>query len=212
MSAQVPCVVDDPTFTGAAAIASDGTRLWIWSKSGAFFSYALNALAPCAGGMVPAPAQSVTTSLMPAIGARIHLVGTHAILTAHAPTSRMGQVFVIDVSNVATLTQTDTMNVEGLRASTVAVLDGTTYLALGVPDRAVNGVVSGEVDVHAFDTTAGTLTKTPAQSLHDAQPDSGELFGRSLTTMKFNDKQILVIAANSEVFAYYKTALYDALP
>ena len=56
------------------------------------------------------------------------------------------------------------------------------------------------------------LNKASALSLHDAEPESGQLFGRSVTTMKFNDKQILVVAANSEVFAYYKTALYDALP
>jgi hypothetical protein len=30
--------------------------------------------------------------------------------------------------------------------------------------------------------------------------------------MLFNSELIIVVAASNEVFAYYKTALYDALP
>jgi hypothetical protein len=104
------------------------------------------------------------------------------------------------------------MTIEGLQSSTVATFDSTMYLVVGVPDRPVNGVVAGQVDAYAFDMATGTLGDTPALRLNDAQPESGQLFGRAVTTMKFNDKQILVVAANSEVFAYYKTALYDALP
>ena len=48
--------------------------------------------------------------------------------------------------------------------------------------------------------------------LNDAQPESGEDFGHALTTMKFNGQEILVVGAHNEIFAYYKTALYDALP
>lgn len=207
-STQIPCASTDAAFA-AAAIASDGTNLWVWAKSGAFFSIALADLNPCTGGELPAPGTTYATSLMPASGARVHLVGNYAILTAHAQSSRMGQVFVVDL---ATVTETDTMMIEGLRSSTVETFGATTYLAVGVPDRAVGSVIAGQVDVYAFDTAAGTLTRSPALQLADAQPESGQLFGRSVTTMKFNGQPILVVAANSEVFAYYKTALYDALP
>lgn len=210
-AAQVPCVNTDTSF-GAAALASDGTNLWVWSKAGAFFNYPLTALTPCTGMMLPAPGSTVmTTGFMPAVGARVHLVGNFAILTGHAPMSRMGQVFVVDRTS---MTIVDMMMVDGLQSSTIATFGRTqTYLVLGVPDRTVDtGVVSGEVDVLEFDAATGMLNKTPVLQLHDAQPESGELFGRSVTTTKFNDKEILVVAANSEVFAYYKTDLYDALP
>ncbi|HEY5926119.1 MAG TPA: hypothetical protein VIV11_30745 [Kofleriaceae bacterium] len=207
---QVPCKSMDSTFAVAAmALDSATSTLWVWSKSGAFFGIPSSALTPCNGGMLPSAGSTLTTPLMPAAGARVHIVGNFAVLTAHAPTSRMGQIFVVDLSTVA---ESDTLAVEGLRSSAVAVFGTTTYVVIGVPDRAVGGVVAGQVDLFALDTTAGTLTKTPALSLNDAQAESGQLFGRAVTTMKFNDKQILVIAANSEVFAYYKTALYDALP
>jgi hypothetical protein len=207
-SSQIQCTSTDAAF-GAAAIASDGTNLWVWAKSGAFFSIPVTALTPCNGGMLPASGNSLATPLMPASGARIHIVGTHAVLTAHPPTSRMGQVFVVDLS---TLAQTDMLTIEGLRSSAVATFGATTYVVIGVPDRAVDGVIAGQVDVIALDTATGKLTPSPVLQLSDAQPESGQLFGRSVTTMKFNDKQILVVAGNSEVFAYYKTALYDALP
>ncbi len=206
---QVPCASTDASFA-AAALAADATTLWVWAKSGAFFGVPISALAPCTGGMLPAPGNTFSTpDLMPANGARIHIVGNYAILTAHPPTSRMGEVFVVDLT---TLAQTDMYSIEGLRSSTVATFGGTTYLVVGVPDRALDGVVTGQVDLLAFDTATGTLTKTPAMSLNDADPEAGELFGRDVTTMKFNDQEILVVAANSEVFAYYKTSLYDALP
>ncbi len=208
--APTPCASTDAMFR-AAAMASDGTTLWTWSTAGVFSGVPVAALAPCAGGNLPnAGSELTTTGFMPGTGARIHLVGQYAILAAHAGSSRMGQVFVIDTTTMAQVGTT--LNVEGLRSSTVGVFDGTTYLAVGVPDRAVDDVVSGGVDVYELDTATGMLGAGPALVLADAQPESGELFGRTLTTMKFNDKNILVVGANSEVFAYYKTSLYDALP
>ncbi len=208
MGMQVPCSSPD-TAMGVAATASDGTSLWVWAKSGAFFSVPLASLTPCTGGMLPAATSTfTTTSFMPANGAQIHLVGNYAILTGHPANSRQGQAFVVDTT---TMTQADMVPVEGLRTSTVATFGGSTYLFVGVPDRAVDGVVAGQVDALEL-STAGKLSTTPVMSLTDAQPESGGQFGRSVTTMKFNDKTVLVVAGNSEVFAYYKTALYDALP
>jgi hypothetical protein len=207
---QVPCASMDTSF-GVAAMAVDTSTstLWVWSKAGTFFSIPISSLTPCNGGMLPAAGTGLVTGLMPATGARVHIVGSHAVLTAHPPTSRMGQVFVVDLATVNT---TDMMTIEGLQSSTIATFGTTTHVIAGVPDRPVNGVVAGQVEAFALDTATGTLSETPTLTLNDAQPDSGQLFGRAVTTMKFNDKQILVIAANSEVFAYYKTALYDALP
>jgi hypothetical protein len=213
-STPTPCASMDSAFS-AAAIAWEGPNLWVWAKSGAFFSIPLTALTPCNGGMLPAMGNSLVTPIMPAIGARIHIVGSHAILTAHPPTSRMGQVFVVDIASL-TPTQTDMLTVEGLRTSELSVIASgattKTYLAVGVPERPVDNVIAGQVDVYEFDTATGTLSDAPVLQLNDAEPESGQLFGRSVTTMTFNGNRIFVVAANSEVFAYYKTALYDALP
>jgi hypothetical protein len=83
-------------------------------------------------------------------------------------------------------------------------------LALGFPDREVGGVACGQVEVHAF--SAGALSAAAADALSDAQPQRYQHFGRSLAVMKFNGTDVLAVAASNEVFAYYKTSLYDALP
>ena len=209
MGMQVPCASMD-TSLRVRALAADATTLWVWTETGTFFSVPISALSPCGGGNLPAPGTTFTTTgFMPAASARIHLVGSYAVLTAHPPTSRMGQVFVVDTTS---LMQTDVLTIEGLRSSAIASYGGTSYVVAGVPDRAVDGVVAGQVELLELSTTTGMLTRTPALVLNDAQPESGQLFGRSVTTMLFNNETILVVAASNEVFAYYKTALYDALP
>jgi len=151
----------------------------------------------------------MTTGLMPSAGARVHIVGNRAVLSGRPTSSRMSQLFVVDLSN---MTMTDTFALEGVQSSTIATFGTSTFVVVGTPDAPIDGVVAGAVDAFALDTGTGMISRTAAMRLHDAQADSGQLFGRAVTTMKFNDKQILVIAGNSEVFAYYKTALYDALP
>jgi hypothetical protein len=208
-AAQVPCMNMDTSFA-VAAMAADASTLWVWSKAGAFFGIPIASLAPCNGGMLPAAGSMVMTAgLMPAPGARVHIVGNRAVLTGHPTSSRMSSVFVVDLSN---LTITDTFAIEGVQSSTLATFGTATHVILGIPDTPVDGVVAGTVEAHVLDTTTGMITRAAATTLHDAQAESGQLFGRAVTTMKFNDQQILVIAGKSEVFAYYKTALYDALP
>ena len=100
-----------------------------------------------------------------------------------------------------------------LKSSAVGTFDGKTYVALGMPSRSVDGLVSGQVELWEINPANGMIDAAgPKLVLNDAQPESGEEFGRTLTTMKFNNKEILVVGAHNEVFAYYKTALYDALP
>jgi len=194
-----------------AALATDSSNLWVWSRGGALFSYPLSALAPCNGGMLPAPGNAFTAmGFSPGNGAHIHIVGTYAILTAHASSSRAGEVYVVDLTSLAAVGSP--IAVDGLKSSAIAVIGGKTYLVLGIPDRSVDGLAAGQVELHEFDPATGTLSTTTALVLNDAEPEAGELFGRGVTTMKFNNQTILVVSADSEVFAYFKTTLYDALP
>ena len=195
-----------------AGMGADATDLWVWSKDGVLFRYALNILAGCSGSIPPA-AGSVTftaPSFMPASGARVHIEGTFAVLAGHATTSRSGQVLVVDLTSMTQVGTT--LTVEGLKATVLADLGTSTYLAIGVPDRQVGGVVAGEVELHEYTPATGALDTAVATALHDADPESGQQFGRTVTTMLFNGNSILVVGADAEVFAYYRTALYDHLP
>lgn len=195
-----------------AAMAADASNLWVWTKSGALISFPLTALSPCNGGSLPAPGANAFTpaeAFAPGAGSRIHIKDGYAILTGHPATSTTGHVYVVQLSN---LTGALVKGIAGMRTTVLATFSSGTYLAVSVPDRNVEGVASGEVDLYELTPATGELTESTALSLHDAEPESGQQFGRSLATMMFNGNEILVVGAKDEIFAYYKTSLYDHLP
>jgi len=195
-----------------AGMGADSTDLWVWTKKGDLLRYTLTILTGCSGSIPPAAGSVVFNSpnFEPGPGARVHIDGTKAILAATATTSRTGQVLVVDLSSMTQVGTT--LTVEGMKSTVLADLGTSRYLAIGVPDRKVGGVVAGEVELHEYTSATGALDAAVAASLHDADPESGQLFGRTITTMLFNGDPILVVGADAEVFAYYKTSLYDHLP
>jgi hypothetical protein len=201
---------DSGTPVQAAAMIADATDLWVWARSGALLRFALTDVAACTGATLTAAESVFTTSLMPTSGARIHLVGAFAVLAGRSATSRTGQAFVVDTADGSAVGST--VVIEGLHTTLVAELGGVTYLVVGVPDQTVGGVVAGRVQLHELDAATGALNATAALVLHDADPESGQQFGRSLATMQFNGNPILVVGATGEIFAYYRTALYDHQP
>jgi hypothetical protein len=196
----------------AAGMGADATNVYVWTKGGKLLTYAIADITACAATLVPSasPMPFETTGLMPAAGARVHVSGNFAILAGKSMTSITGQVFVV---NLTTMTQEGmTVTIEGLTSSVLADYGTGTYLAVGVPARPVGGVAAGAVDLFEFTPTSGVLIEQPMTTLHDADPDSGQRFGRSVTTMSFNGNPILVVGTRAEVFAYFKTDLYDHLP
>lgn len=196
------CALTDTMFR-AAALASDGTTLYIWTQAGAFYSVPV--ASPCAA----AGNTFMSTGFMPANGAKIHLVGQYAVLAGHAMSSTSGQVIVVDTTTMMQVGTT--LMVDGLKSSTVGNFGGANYVAVGTPSRIVDAQTAGQAELYALDAN-GMLASSPALTLNDAQPEANQQFGRQVATMKFNNQQILVVGAKSEIFAYYKTALYDALP
>jgi hypothetical protein len=212
----VTCTPTDPAGAplSVAALAADDANLYVWAKDGAFFGYDLAALAGGCTGTITVQGFT-STGFLPGLGAQVHVVGTssssaeYAILAAHADKSTMGQVFVVDLRTGAAVGTP--LPADGIRSSTVGAYGAgaaSTFVALGFPDRTVDGVVAGEVELHAFDPATGALTSDPAEVLSDAKPEGNQVFGRALATMSFDGAQILVVAASNEVFAYYRTALY----
>jgi hypothetical protein len=209
------CVVTDDTAMPltAAAVATTSDKVWVWSKSGTLFAYDQSALAACTSTTPIAIAAGTTftpaTAFAPGTGARLHIVddGTHRYAVLAGSNTTSGQVQVVDIKAAPAAVGSPLM-ANGVLSSTIATFDGMTFLALGLPQSQVGSTTGGEVQIFDFDPATGTLGTTPAESLSDAQPDNGELFGRDVTTMQFNGKTVLVIAASNEVFSYYRTSLY----
>jgi hypothetical protein len=197
----------------AGALAADATNLWVWGKTGAVFAYPLATLAACTATAIPATHVFMpAAAFSPGTGARVNILTDTmghelAVLAGHADKATNGEAVVLDLVP-ATPTQLATMPADGVLSSTVATFDGMTYLVLGFPNKEVNNVTAGDVEIYDLDRATGALGTTAAETLFDAQPENGQLFGRDVTTMEFNGHTVLVVAASNEVFSYYRTSLY----
>jgi hypothetical protein len=170
-------------------------------------------LSPCGSGKIAPQAGSFSDStFMPTDGAQVLVSGDFAVLAGRESGSRNAQVYVIDLKTFAEAAGQMPVPIEGLRSAILADFGGTTYFVAGIPDKQVNKLSSGDAELYEFNTTTGMLAATASETLHDADPEAGQEFGRWLTTMQFNGNRILVVATKGEVFAYYRTSLYDHLP
>lgn len=210
------CVVTDDTAMPltAVAVATTSDKVWVWSKAGTLFAYDKAALDACTSTTPVAVAAGTTftpaAAFAPGTGSGLHIVddGTHQYAVLAGSSSTSGEVQVVDLEQSPPVAVGSPLMASGLLSSTVATFDGMTFLVLGFPQNEVKNTAAGEVQIFDFDPATGMLGSSPAESLSDAQPDNGELFGRDVTTMQFNGKTVLVVAASNEVFSYYRTALY----
>jgi hypothetical protein len=63
--------------------------------------------------------------------------------------------------------------------------------------------------VYKLSSTGGFEPAVPVAVLHDAQPDSNQQFGRGVVAMPYNGKQAIAIAADNEIFVYYRANQTD---
>ena len=202
--------VDGMPFKAAAAVA-DNAFLWIWTTTGVFARYQMSSLAAClAPGMLAPDATIMVPGFAPGPGSQILPGGNHFLLAGMMTGSQQARVFVADTQGMRIVGQP--LEVDGMKSAILAQLAAGELLVVGVPDRMIGNIAAGQVDAFAFDALTGVLDPTPTLQLEDSQPESGARFGTSLATMPFNGENILVISADDEVFAYYKTALYDNRP
>jgi hypothetical protein len=99
--------------------------------------------------------------------------------------------------------------VNGIKQAALMETGGKRYVVAGFPDAVVDDTTgAGQVQVFEVDTTSG-VSGTSVMTLHDAQPEDSQAFGRSVTVTPFDGKPIIVVAADNEVFTYFRTQLYD---
>jgi len=194
----------------AVGMAADATNLWVWSKAGAFFTYPLTAF----DGMGTCTGLAPTSVLMPGMaanGGRVDILGHYAVLTAYdLPTTMTGQVTIVDVGNPSAPAIVGApVLAHGVRSVAVDTFDGQGAVVLGYPNRTVDATSNaGAIDLHVLDLATGTLAASPAQTITIPQADQNLTFGRTLTTMHYNGKPIVVAAGTNVLYAYYATMLY----
>jgi hypothetical protein len=193
----------------AAAVAIDGTKLWAYSKTGAFFGYDLTKLDNAADCLALVPNTTAAMAAPAMNGAHIEIVASKfAVVTAYDLTSTSaGSVSVIDLTAMAAVGTP--LAAPGVRSAAFNTFDGQGIVVLGYPNRTVDGTTAvGAVDLHKLDVTAGTLSGTADATLSIPNADSNHVFGRAVTTTSYNGKPIVVAAASNTVYSFYQTSLY----
>jgi hypothetical protein len=197
---------------GAVRTGAGGTDdVLVWDAGGKLYKYASDVFNGCA---TPAdPKGSVDTTFKPDAGAQILAIEgtTRVVLQGH--TGDNGYLRVFDAAANSPVALGEATMVPGLRTATVLVAGATTFAVAGIPAASVGGTSAGQVELFKLGATG--IESTPSAIYNDAQPENNQSFGRGVAAMPFNGKQVLAVAANNEIFVYFRanltdgTALYD---
>lgn len=178
-----------------------------WGADGKLYRYPSSVFNGCP--ISQAPTTSVDTGFLPGRGAQILAIdAAHVLLQGHHDSDDASFLQVYDVGPtppVAVGTPITTLP----KLRTAAILDGggTKYVAAGAPTSVVGTKPSGLVQL--LEITASGLDITSATPLFDAQPETNQSFGRAVAVMPFQGKQVIAVAADNEIFVYFRLQLAD---
>jgi hypothetical protein len=153
---------------------------------------------------------TVIDDFEPGLGSQIVMVdATHALLVGHTDIAANNSYLALYDVSAAPARKGDPQTLPGLRTATLLDLDGDTYVVAGYPSDTVDGVSSaGHVFVYPLSLDTG-VSATAAMELADAQPEDDQRFGRAVAVTQFNGQPAIAVAADNEVFFYFRTTLYD---
>lgn len=169
-----------------------------------------------------APVAPTATQTKPAFapghGSQILKIdATHVLLQGHQDIAK-GNASFMQVYDISTLQPVGMpIAAEGLRSAAVLTVGATSYAVAGYPLTTHDGAsTAGEVQIFELaPTTQGIASATPTATLHDAQPEANQQFGRSVAVMPYNGKNVIAVSADNEVFVYFRAnradgqAIYD---
>ena len=209
-------LVDGATAIGVRALGvlrtvGGSDDVLAWGANGKLYHYPGSVFFGCATQV--AIGASYDTKFVPGVGSQILPIdATRVLLQGHAD-PKTGDAGLLQVVDATTLTPIgNPVSAAGLRTAAVLAVDSQLYAVAGFPTAVVDGTIAGQVNVYRI--TATGLDTTPVATLHDAQPEASQSFGRSVAALPFNGKQVIAVAANNEIFVYFRanqsdgTALY----
>jgi hypothetical protein len=178
-----------------------------WGASGTLYKYPGTVFNGC-----PTPAKAITsvdTGFMPGRGSQIlTLDATHVVLQGHHETDDASFLQVYDVGAGALVpVGTSPVTLPKLRTAAIFDANGTQYVVAGYPTAVVGTATAGAVQI--FRITPAGIDAQSATLLSDAQPVNNQSFGRAIAVMPFQGKQVIAVAADNEIFVYFRVQLAD---
>src|SRR5262249_10911503 len=151
----------------------------------------------------PVPQQ---TSFVPGHGAQmLQIDATHVLLQGHHDTN--DDAFM-QVYNTQTLMPAGgSVSLPNLRTAALLTAGTQQYVLAGYPSVVVDGKTAGEVQV--FRVSAAGIETSPVATLQDAQPENNQSFGRAVAAMPYHGMQLIAVAADNEIFVYFRANLAD---
>lgn len=195
--------------TGTAGTTDD---VLVWDAGGKLYKYPSSVFNGCTTPE-PQPLGSFDTTFKPDAGSQILSIdATHVLLQGHSGDN--GYLRVFDAAGNSPIPVGEANMVAKMRTAALLVGDTATFVAAGVPTALVGGTTAGQVVLFKVSTTGTGVDSAPSATFNDAQPESNQSFGRGVAAMPFNGKQVLAVAADNEIFVYFRanptggTALY----
>lgn len=198
--------------------ASDDFLVWN-GVDGKLLKYDGTAFNGCATAppLLPTPT-GVKTQFLPGHGSQIlRIDDTHVLLQGHQDTSK-GNGSFLQVYDTTTLTPVGMMiTTEGLRSAAVLSVGATNYALAGYPGAQVDvdnaSITGGAVKIFALSGTMQAITSSEADAtLQDAQAENNQQFGRAVSVMPFNGQSVIAVAAQNEIFVYFRANLKSGTP
>jgi hypothetical protein len=176
----------------------------MWEASGKLYRYPGSVFNGCMTQQ--AHTAVVDTGFMPEAGSILSVDGTTVVLQGRRGENGVLRAFSSPAANMLAPLGEAAM-VSKLRTAALLDVASGRYVIAGVPTALVDGKTAGQVLVFKIGATGlGTL---PVATLNDAQPDNNQSFGRAVVAMPFNGSQVMAVAADNEVFVYFRANLQD---
>lgn len=195
--------------------ATDDVLVWN-GADGKLLRYSGSVFNGCAtAAPLAATAAADAPGFRPGHGSQILTIDDTHVLLAGQQDLAQGSASFLQVYDSTALTPVgNPVAIDGMRAAAILETPGRTYAVAGYPRATVDGKTGGQVLVFSI-TAQGIDPAVPVATLRDAQPENDELFGRSVAVVPYSGEQVIAVAADNEIFVYFRanlndgTALYD---
>ena len=150
-----------------------------------------------------------TPAFTPGHGSQILKISDNRVLLQGHKDVPQGDGSFLQVYDVQTMAPVgNPVTMPGLRSAAILALGAESYVLAGYPTASVDGKSAGQVLVYKL-TGDGIDSSKPAATLRDAQPENNQQFGRSVAALPFNDTQVIAVAADNEIFVYFRANQTD---
>jgi hypothetical protein len=144
----------------------------------------------------------------PGLGSQILKIDDTRVLLVGRQDPNMGNGGFLQAFRSDDLTPIgNAVTIEGLRSAAILDAGGAQYVVAGYPSATVETKRAGQVLI--FKLGAAGVETTQVATLHDAQPEDTQSFGRSVTVMPYRGKNVIAVSADNEIFVYFQVKLED---